>query len=53
MAKKRIIPSKVLSEALAEIGRRGGKKRAKKLTPEQRRVIAKKAADARWARRST
>ncbi len=30
-------------------GLKGGKARAKKLTPEQRRKIAKKAAAARWA----
>jgi hypothetical protein len=28
----------------------GGKARAKKLTPEQRREIARKAIQARWAR---
>ena len=28
----------------------GGKARAKKLTPEQRREIARKAVEARWAR---
>jgi hypothetical protein len=30
-------------------GLKGGKARAAKLTPDQRKVIAKKAADARWA----
>ena len=30
-------------------GLKGGKARAKKLTPEQRREIAKKAARARWS----
>ena len=30
-------------------GQKGGKARAAKLTPEQRREIAKKAAAARWA----
>ena len=39
--------------AAVELGRLGGKKggpaRAKKLTPEQRRKIAKKGAAARWA----
>ena len=39
-----------------ELGRRGGlkggKARAAKLTPEQRKEIAKKAAEARWASRS-
>lgn len=38
----------------AELGRKGGKKggkaRAEKLSPEQRSEIAKKAARARWAR---
>lgn len=29
-------------------GKKGGKARAKKLTPEQRKEIAKKAAEARW-----
>lgn len=38
--------------AAVELGRLGGKKggkaRAEKLTPEQRKEIAKKAAQARW-----
>jgi hypothetical protein len=33
-------------------GEKGGKARAKKLTPEQRKAIAQKAAQARWARES-
>jgi hypothetical protein len=32
-------------------GMKGGKARAKKLTAEQRREIARKAADARWRHR--
>jgi hypothetical protein len=36
------------SRAAVELGRKGGKARASKLTPEQRREIAKKAAAARW-----
>ena len=32
-------------------GKKGGKARAKKMTPEQRSAAAKKAARARWARR--
>jgi hypothetical protein len=32
-------------------GATGGKARAKRLTPEQRKAIAKKAARARWAKR--
>lgn len=31
-------------------GKRGGLARAAKLTPEQRSTIARKAAEARWAR---
>jgi hypothetical protein len=31
-------------------GQKGGKARAAKLTPEERREIAKKAAEARWSR---
>jgi hypothetical protein len=42
------------SEAAAMLGRKGGAKggraRAKKLTPEQRSEIAKKAAKARWSK---
>jgi hypothetical protein len=32
-------------------GRKGGKARAEKLSPERRREIAKKAAEARWAKK--
>lgn len=32
-------------------GLKGGKARANKLTPEQRREIAKKAANARWVKK--
>lgn len=41
-------------DAAVTLGRLGGKKggasRAKKLTPERRREIARKAAQARWAK---
>ena len=44
------------SPAAVESGRRGGlrggKSRAAKLTPERRSEIAKKAAEARWRKRS-
>jgi hypothetical protein len=33
-------------------GKTGGKARADKLTPEQRQMIAQKAARARWAKKS-
>jgi hypothetical protein len=32
-------------------GRKGGKARAEKLSPERRREIAKKAAESRWAKK--
>ncbi len=35
-------------KAAVELGRKGGKARAAKMTPEQRREIAKKAARKRW-----
>ena len=34
----------------AEFARKGGKARAKKLTPEQRSEAARKAVQARWAK---
>jgi hypothetical protein len=38
--------------ALGKLGAsKGGKARAAKLTPEQRSAIAKKAAEARWAKK--
>jgi hypothetical protein len=36
--------------AAAELGRKGGKARASKMTPEQRRDAARKAAGKRWGR---
>jgi len=36
--------------AAAELGARGGKARAAKMTPERRAEIAKKAAASRWKR---
>lgn len=39
--------------ALSKLGaHKGGQARAAKLTPEQRREIAKKAAQARWAKKT-
>jgi hypothetical protein len=37
-----------VKSAAAELGSRGGKARAAKMTPERRREIAKKAAAKRW-----
>jgi hypothetical protein len=39
----------ILSNAAAELGRMGGKARAKKLGKEQRSEIARNAAKSRWA----
>jgi general stress protein YciG len=38
-----------LTSAAAQMGRRGGKKRAENMAPERRKEIAKKAAEARWS----
>lgn len=37
-----------LSSAAAEMGRKGGKKRAESMTPERRKEIAQAAAAKRW-----
>lgn len=39
-----------LASAAAELGRKGGKKRAENMTPERRAEIAKAAAAKRWAK---
>lgn len=36
--------------AAVELGRKGGKATAAKLTPEERKESARRAAQARWAR---
>jgi hypothetical protein len=41
---------KELTKYFAKFGKQGGKARAKKLTPEQRKASARKAAQARWAK---
>ena len=38
--------------AAAELGSRGGKKRAENMTPERRAEIARKAAATRWGQKS-
>ncbi len=45
-------PAKALAAYLAKLGRLGGTARAKNLTPEERRVGARKAAQARWGKRA-
>ena len=39
------------NKAAVELGRKGGKARAEKMTPEQRSEIARKAAQKRWSKR--
>lgn len=39
-----------LSSAAAELGRKGGKKRAENMTPERRKEIARAAAKKRWGK---
>lgn len=50
-----IEPEHEKNQAAVELGRKGGlkggKARAAKLTPERRREIAKKAAQARWQKK--
>ncbi len=46
-----IADERELSSAAAEMGRKGGKKRAENMTPERRKEIAKKAAATRWGAR--
>jgi hypothetical protein len=41
-----------LSNAAAELGRKGGKARAANMTPERRAEIAKKAAASRWGKKA-
>ena len=40
----------MIREVMRELGRRGGTKRASRLTKEQRRESARRAVQARWAR---
>ena len=40
------------SSAAAELGARGGKARAEKMSPERRAEIARKAAEKRWGPKS-
>ncbi len=39
------------NKAAVERGRKGGRARAEKMTPEQRSEVARKAAQARWSKR--
>jgi hypothetical protein len=42
--------SKEAREYFAKFGRKGAKIRSEKMTPEQRQAVARKAAQARWAK---
>jgi len=44
-------PAVPAASAAAELGRRGGAARARALSPEKRREIARKAAKSRWKNR--
>ena len=44
---------KEIREYFAKFSRKGGQATAKKLTPEQRKASARKAAQARWAKKKT
>ncbi len=39
------------NKAAVELGRKGGKARAERMSPKQRTAIAKKAAQARWKKK--
>lgn len=39
------------NKAAQQLGRKGGKARARNLTPEQKTEIARKAAIARWSKK--
>jgi hypothetical protein len=48
--KKKMTPMQKAAQMLSKLGAsKGGKERAKALTPERRKEIARKAAKARWA----
>jgi hypothetical protein len=42
----------MVKRVFSMMGRRGGSARAKALTPEERKAIARKAAAARWAKKA-
>ena len=48
------MPSKKeIREYFAKFGRKGGKATAAKLSPEERKRIARQAAQARWAKKKS
>jgi len=44
------VNKKEIRDYFAKFGKRGGHATAKKMTPEQRKESARKAAQARWAK---
>ena len=46
-------PPEGVREYFAKFGKQGGKKRAANMTPEQRSEVARRASQARWARRKS
>jgi len=44
--------TKEMREWMASLGRKGGAARAARLSPDQRRAQARKAAKARWSKKS-
>jgi hypothetical protein len=53
MANRKMPPAvrEYLQKIGREYGKKGGQRRGMKLTPERRSEIARKAAQARWAKR--
>ena len=50
--KKKMTPAQKAAQMLSKLGAsKGGKERAKTLTPERRKQIASDAAQARWAKK--
>lgn len=45
-----LVNQREIKQYFAKFGKEGGKARAKKLTPEERKESARKAARARWAK---
>jgi hypothetical protein len=43
---------KELREYFARFGKQGGKKRARNMTPEERKESARRAAQARWQKKN-
>jgi hypothetical protein len=51
MAKKKAKKKTVLSRHLSRLGKKGGKARLQTMTEDERSEVARKAAQARWAKK--